>query len=67
MERQLPSLQSGRHPLHIKCRDFMIITLSLLKDGEAQDVFDSIQKLACVSKLEIYKLPFFSLINQHGM
>lgn len=59
MERQLPSLQSGRHPLHIKCRDFMIITLSLLKDGEAQDVFDSIQKLACVSKLEIYKLPFF--------
>jgi len=30
----------------------MIITLSLLKDGEAQDVFDSIQKLACVSKLD---------------
>lgn len=28
----------------------MILTLSLLKDGEAQDVFDSIQKLACVSK-----------------
>jgi hypothetical protein len=26
----------------------MIITLSLLKEGEAQDVFDSIQKLACV-------------------
>jgi hypothetical protein len=45
----------------------MIITLSLLKDGEAQDVFDSIQKLACVSKFEIYKsIPFFFyLINQY--
>lgn len=52
VERQPPSLQSGRHPLHIKCRDFMIITLSLLKDGEAQDVFDSIQKLACVSSID---------------
>ncbi|KAK4518904.1 uncharacterized protein ATC70_009130 [Mucor velutinosus] len=30
----------------------MIITLSLLKDGEAQDVFDSIQKLACVTSIE---------------
>lgn len=52
VERQPPSLQSGRHPLHIKCRDFMIITLSLLKDGETQDVFDSIQKLACVNSIE---------------
>ncbi|GAN08486.1 phosphatidylinositol 3-phosphate [Mucor ambiguus] len=52
VERQPPSLQSGRHPLYIKCRDFMIITLSLLKDGEAQDVFDSIQKLACVTSIE---------------
>lgn len=33
----------------------MILTLSLLKDGEAQDVFDSIQKLACVSKFCIGK------------
>jgi hypothetical protein len=31
----------------------MILTLSLLKDGEAQDVFDSIQKLACVCKYYI--------------
>lgn len=30
----------------------MIITLSLLKDGETQDVFDSIQKLACVNSIE---------------
>ncbi|KAI8990306.1 protein-tyrosine phosphatase-like protein [Pilobolus umbonatus] len=52
VERQPPSFQSGRHPLYIKCRDFMIITLSLLKDGEAQDVFDSIQKLACVTSIE---------------
>ncbi|KAI7907985.1 protein-tyrosine phosphatase-like protein [Cokeromyces recurvatus] len=52
VERQPPSLQSGRYPLHIKCRDFMIITLSLLKDGETQDVFDSIQKLACVTSIE---------------
>jgi hypothetical protein len=33
----------------IKCRDFKVISLSLLT--EAQDVFDSIQKLVCVSKL----------------
>lgn len=39
----------------------MILTLSLLKDGEAQDVFDSIQKLACVSKSLIY------LINEAGV
>lgn len=32
----------------------MILTLSLLKDGEAQDVFDSIQKLACVSKYNMH-------------
>ncbi|RCI04412.1 hypothetical protein CU098_008094 [Rhizopus stolonifer] len=52
VERQPPSLQTGRHPLSIKCRDFMMLTLSLLKEGEAQDVFDSIQKLACVNSIE---------------
>jgi hypothetical protein len=50
VERKPPSLQSGRHPLTIRCRDFLIVTLAMLKDGEAQDVFDSIQKLTCISK-----------------
>ncbi|KAI8368633.1 protein-tyrosine phosphatase-like protein [Choanephora cucurbitarum] len=52
VERQPPSLQTGRHPLYIKCRDFMILTLSLLKEGEAQDVFDSIQNMACINSIE---------------
>ncbi|KAI8378587.1 protein-tyrosine phosphatase-like protein [Blakeslea trispora] len=52
VERQPPSLQTGRHPLYIKCRDFMILTLSLLKEGEAQDVFDSIRNLSCVNSIE---------------
>ncbi|KAG1172962.1 hypothetical protein G6F70_006139 [Rhizopus microsporus] len=45
-------LWSGRHPLVIRCRDFTMFTLGLLKEGEAQDVFDTIQKLACVSSVE---------------
>jgi hypothetical protein len=28
----------------------MTLTFGLLKEGEAQDVFDTIQKLACVCK-----------------
>ncbi|KAG1055955.1 hypothetical protein G6F46_007188 [Rhizopus delemar] len=52
VERQPVSLQSGRHPLYIRCRDFMTLTFGLLKEGEAQDVFDTIQKLACVSSIE---------------
>ncbi|KAI8099308.1 protein-tyrosine phosphatase-like protein [Halteromyces radiatus] len=52
VERKPPSLQSGRHPLTIRCRDFLIVTLALLKDGEAQDVFDSIQKLTCINSTE---------------
>ncbi|KAI9309326.1 hypothetical protein BJ944DRAFT_236219 [Cunninghamella echinulata] len=40
VERKPPSLQSGRYPLTIRCRDFLIVTIALLKDGEAQDVFD---------------------------
>ncbi|KAL1936624.1 hypothetical protein VTP01DRAFT_758 [Rhizomucor pusillus] len=52
VERRPPSLQTGRHPLFIKCRDFLIITLSMLKEGEAQDVFESIQNLTCVSSTE---------------
>ncbi|KAF7728318.1 hypothetical protein EC973_006259 [Apophysomyces ossiformis] len=52
VERRPPSLQSGRHPLYIRCRDFLIVTLSMLKEGEAQDVFDSVQKLTCVSSTE---------------
>ncbi|KAI8342847.1 protein-tyrosine phosphatase-like protein [Chlamydoabsidia padenii] len=52
VERRPPSLQSGRHPLTIRCRDFLIVTLAMLKDGEAQDVFDSIQKLTCINSTE---------------
>ncbi|KAI8071331.1 protein-tyrosine phosphatase-like protein [Gongronella butleri] len=52
MERRPPSLQSGRHPLVIRCRDFLIVTLSMLKEGEAQDVFESVQKLTCINSPE---------------
>lgn len=50
VERQPASLHNGRHPLYIRCRDFMTLTFGLLKEGEAQDVFETIQKLACVCK-----------------
>ncbi|CAO3580891.1 unnamed protein product [Absidia cylindrospora] len=52
VERKPPSLQTGRYPLIIRCRDFLIVTLSMLKDGDAQDVFDSIQKLTCIKSTE---------------
>ncbi|KAI8376256.1 protein-tyrosine phosphatase-like protein [Radiomyces spectabilis] len=52
VERRPPSLQTGRHPLYIRCRDFLIVTISMLKGGEAQDVYDSIQKLTCVTSTE---------------
>ncbi|KAI9322725.1 protein-tyrosine phosphatase-like protein [Dichotomocladium elegans] len=52
VERRPVSLQSGRHPLYIRCRDFLVITLSILKDTETQDVYESIQKLACVSSID---------------
>ncbi|ORX60327.1 phosphatases II [Hesseltinella vesiculosa] len=52
MERRPPSLQSGRHPLVIRCRDFLVVTLSTLKEGEAQDVFESVQKLTCINSPE---------------
>ncbi|CDH54043.1 phosphatases ii [Lichtheimia corymbifera JMRC:FSU:9682] len=52
VERRPVSLQTGRHPLYIRCRDFLVITLSILKESETQDVFDSIQKLACVTSVD---------------
>ncbi|CAO3704043.1 unnamed protein product [Rhizopus stolonifer] len=52
VERQPASLHNGRHPLYIRCRDFMTLTFGLLKEGETQEVFETIQKLACVSSVE---------------
>ncbi|OAD74936.1 hypothetical protein PHYBLDRAFT_155147 [Phycomyces blakesleeanus NRRL 1555(-)] len=52
VERRPPSLQTGRYPLHIRCRDFVIVTLAMLKDGEAQYVYDYIQKYTCVDSTE---------------
>ncbi|KAI8991912.1 protein-tyrosine phosphatase-like protein [Mycotypha africana] len=52
VERQPPSFQTGRYPIQIKCRDFSVITLSFLKDGDALDVYESIQRLACVSSID---------------
>ncbi|KAI7869057.1 protein-tyrosine phosphatase-like protein [Spinellus fusiger] len=47
-----PPLPSGRHPLHIRCRDFTIVTFLLEEDKQTHYVYDAIQKLTCVDSPE---------------
>lgn len=51
VERRPPS-SSDLYPLYIKCRDFLILTLSMPNDRDAQDVFDVVQKLTCITSPE---------------
>lgn len=52
VERRPQSPSNNLYPLYIKCRDFLIFTLSMPDDRDAQDVFDVVQKLTCISSTE---------------
>ncbi|GAB5593661.1 phosphatidylinositol-3-phosphatase ymr1 [Umbelopsis nana] len=52
VERRPQSTSSNLYPLYIKCRDFLIFTLCMPNDRDAQDVFDVVQKLTCISSTE---------------
>ncbi|KAG9284011.1 hypothetical protein G9A89_022785, partial [Geosiphon pyriformis] len=47
-----PQASNGLWPLIIRCRDFLFVTLSVPNEREAIDVFESIQKLTCISSIE---------------
>ncbi|KAI9229827.1 MAG: protein-tyrosine phosphatase-like protein, partial [Piptocephalis tieghemiana] len=44
---RLPPTSASRFPLHIRCRDFLFLTLSLNSLRQSIDVFETIQKVAC--------------------
>ncbi|GBB98034.1 hypothetical protein RclHR1_03120019 [Rhizophagus clarus] len=54
VERRPPTSSSSEPrywPLLIKCRNFIFVTISVPVEKEAIDVFDTIQKLTCISSI----------------
>ncbi|CAI2163102.1 5917_t:CDS:2 [Funneliformis geosporum] len=51
VERRPPTSEPKLWPLLIKCRNFIFVTLSVPVEREAIDVFDTIQKLTCISSI----------------
>ncbi|KAG0304692.1 hypothetical protein BGZ98_005167 [Dissophora globulifera] len=51
VEKGLPTLL-GAWPLHIRCYNFVFVTLHFQNERDVTDVYESIQKLTCVSSVE---------------
>ncbi|PKY45005.1 phosphatases II [Rhizophagus irregularis] len=51
VERRPPTSEPRYWPLLIKCRNFIFVTISVPVEKEAIDVFDTIQKLTCISSI----------------
>ncbi|RIA89296.1 protein-tyrosine phosphatase-like protein [Glomus cerebriforme] len=51
VERRPPTSEPRYWPLFIKCRNFVFVTISVPIEDEAIDVFDTVQKLTCISSI----------------
>ncbi|KAI9595127.1 protein-tyrosine phosphatase-like protein [Syncephalis fuscata] len=51
VERQ-PVTNDGLYPLRIRCHHFLFVTLSFTTESKAIDVYEVMQKLTCVEKLD---------------
>ncbi|KAF9109880.1 hypothetical protein BGX27_007094 [Mortierella sp. AM989] len=51
VEKGLPSIHNT-WPLHVRCYNFVFITLSFQTEKNATDVYESMQRLTCVSSVE---------------
>ncbi|KAG0015794.1 hypothetical protein BGZ80_009628 [Entomortierella chlamydospora] len=51
VEKGLPSI-NNTWPLHIRCYNFVFITLSFQTEKDVTDVYESMQRLTCVNSVE---------------
>ncbi|ORZ15412.1 protein-tyrosine phosphatase-like protein [Lobosporangium transversale] len=51
VEKSLPTVHNT-WPLHIRCYNFVFITLNFQTERDVTDVYESIQRLTCVSSVE---------------
>ncbi|KAF9179454.1 hypothetical protein BGZ51_006917 [Haplosporangium sp. Z 767] len=51
VEKGLPTLHNA-WPLHIRCHNFVFVALNFQSEKDVTDVYESIQKLTCISSVE---------------